>query len=266
MKTKNLFSIMASLTMTGSLFAEGEFKPLFNGKDLTGWENITAKNAKGPSSFRINAGEKAIHTYLGEDAGSKQEIECLHTEQEYSSFILKLEYKWLEKRFAPRVEHDRDAGILFHLHGDLKALWPNCLEMQLGESETSKTKDRYVTGDLWVIGKGVQVENTRDEKGFFSPDADSVSVGRNISYDKSFIPVGNEKPHGEWNEITLTVHGGREAIFELNGKVVNRITDMSYVVDGKRVPLEKGRIGLQCEYAELLYRNIRIQDLEPVKK
>ena len=38
---------------------------------------------------------------------------------------------------------------------------------------------------------------------------------------------------------------------------------MTHEVDGKRVPLEKGRNGLQAEYAELWYRNISIQELEP---
>ena len=64
-----------------------------------------------------------------------------------------------------------------------------------------------------------------------------------------------------WNEVTVTVKGGKEAIYELNGKVVNRIHTMTYVVDGQRVPLSKGRLGLQAEYAELMYRNIRIKEL-----
>ena len=86
-------------------------------------------------------------------------------------------------------------------------------------------------------------------------------MAKKKSYDSSFIAEGNERPHGEWNEITLTVKGAEEAIFELNGKVVNRITNMTNAVDGKRVPLTKGRIGLQAEYAELMYRNIYIKEL-----
>ncbi len=150
----------------------------------------------------------------------------MYTEKEYSNYVLKLEYKWLDKRFAPRVDHDRDAGLLFHLHGDMAGRWPDCLEMQLGESDTKKTKDRYVTGDLWVIGKDVQVMNQRNADNFYTPGGDRVAVGKNKSYDSSFISVGNERPHGQWNEITLTVNGAEEAIFELNGKVVNRITNI----------------------------------------
>ena len=80
-------------------------------------------------------------------------------------------------------------------------------------------------------------------------------------YDSSYTQINAEKPHGKWNEITLTVRGGEEAIFELNGTVVNSITSMTFFVDGERVPMKKGRIGLQAEYAELLYRNIRIKEL-----
>ena len=34
--------------------------------------------------------------------------------------------------------------------------------------------------------------------------------------------------------------------------------------DGKFIPIEKGHIGLQAESAELLYRNIRIKELDEI--
>jgi hypothetical protein len=244
------------------LSAEEGFVPLFNGQNLEGWHSMAEKKVDGAGAFFVDQAEKAIHPYAGKEADSKQDIDCLHTTKEYSHFILKLEYKWLDKRFAPRTKEDRDAGVLFHIHGDLETIWPNCVEMQMGNSDVGKTKDRYTTGDLWVIGKDVQAMNSREGK-FYSAKAAPVPVGKDLMYDMSFVPVQNEKPLGEWNEITLTVRGGEEAIFELNGKVVNRIGKMTHEVDGKRVPLQKGRIGLQAEYAELMYRNIRIKELNP---
>lgn len=242
--------------------AQEGFEPLFNGKDLTGWHSMAEKTAAGSGKFFVDKEEKAIRPYAGMEADSEQEIDCLHTEKKFSHFILKLEYKWLDKRFAPRVKEDRDAGILFHVHGDMTKIWPKSVEMQMGESDAEKTKGRYTTGDLWVIGTDVEAMNPR--KGdFYFPGAEEVPVGKDKEYDKSFVPIQNEKPHGEWNEITLTVRGSEEAIFELNGKVVNRIGKMTHVVDGKRVPLEKGSIALQAEYAELMYRNIRIKELAP---
>lgn len=244
------------------LSAEEGFVPLFNGRNMDGWHSMAEKNSEGSGKFFVDQAEKAIRPYAGKDAGSKQDIDCLHTEKEYSHFILKLEYKWLDKRFAPRITEDRDAGILFHIHGDLRKIWPKSVEMQMGESDAGKTRGRYTTGDLWVIGKDVEAMNNREGE-FHSPEAESVPVGKDKEYDKSYVTVRNEKPHGEWNEITLTVRGGEKAIFELNGKVVNHVGKMTFEMDGKRVPLERGRIGLQAEYAELMYRNIRIKELEP---
>lgn len=238
------------------------FIPIFNGNDLSGWQSIRESKQSGSGLFVVDPKEKTIHVYAGEKDGTKQPIDCLYTKKEYGNYILKLEYKWLDRRFPPRANHDRDAGLLFHIHGDLEKLWPNCLEMQLGESDVKKTKERYLTGDLWVIGKDVQVLNSRVNKFFYKPGAARIPIGKDKHYDSSYTMINAEKPHGEWNEVTLTVRGGVEAVFNLNGRVVNTITNMTFLVDGKRVPLRKGRIGLQAEYAELLYRNICIKELK----
>lgn len=245
------------------LMADEGFVSIFKGKDLGGWKSIREGNEPGTGLFSVDPEEKAIQAYSGEEDGSKQPIDCLYTDKEYSSYVLKLEYKWLDRRFPPQANHDRDAGLLFHVHGKLDKVWPHCLEIQLGESDAKKTKERYLTGDLWVIGKDVQVMNWREGRFFHKPEAPLTSIGKDKSYDSSDATINAEKPHGEWNEITLTVHGGDEAVFELNGKVVNSISSMSSLVDGERVPLAKGRIGLQAEYAELLYRNIRSKSSRP---
>lgn len=263
MKIRILLCVISILAVGSTAVAQEEgFTPLFNGKDLSGWKTVVPEKEEA-IAFSVNAEEKAIHTYAGLKAESKQGINCLYTTKEYSDFVVKLEYKWLEKRFKPRLDHDRDSGLLFHTHGNLTKIWPNCLEMQFGESDIKKTDKRYTTGDLWVIGKDVQVKNKRDGE-FYKPDAELTDIGKSKGYDKSYTSIANEKPHGQWNEVTLTVRGGREAIFELNGKVVNRIQDMTYMEDGKRVPLTKGRIAIQAEYAEILFRNFRIKDMKPV--
>ena len=46
----------------------------------------------------------------------------------------------------------------------------------------------------------------------------------------------NKNPDVGRNAITLTFCGVEEAIFGLNGKVLNRIGKMSYEMDGKRAP------------------------------
>ena len=77
-----------------------------------------------------------------------------------------------------------------------------------------------------------------------------------------FTQFGIEKPKGQWNEIEIRVFGDKKATFMLNGKVVHEIMNIQKMEEGKLVPLTKGHIGLQAEWAELLYRNIRIKELE----
>ena len=258
---KAFLTLLAVCLVCPQLQAKDEFEPLFNGKDLSGWVCGRGKLAGEFGQFTFNADENALHVYEGVTAGSKQPTNFLYSEKEYSHFVLKLEYKWLENRFRPRIDHDRDAGVLFHAYDEFDKTWLKCLEMQLGESAIDKIKDRYVTGDLWVIGKDLQLHTPRDDKNFYSPDVDVITVGKNKDYDSSFTTIHAEKPRGKWNEITVAVKDSKEAIFELNGQVVNRITDMSYAPDGKRVPLAKGRIAFQAEYAEMPYRNVRVKEL-----
>lgn len=250
------------LLFTASLFGEIEegFKPLFDGKTLNGWTAARSKGAGDTGAYSVNLEEKAIHVYAGKEADSKQETDCLNTDTEYSHYILKLEYKWLEKRFAPRTDWDRDAGLLFHVHGNLKKVWPLSLEMQIGESPADKpnakgSKGRFHTGDLFVLGKNLRTD-TAKKRNFYDPKSDRAA-GRSV-----YTKLGVEKPKGEWNEMEIQVHGSEKATFILNGEVVLETFNFTQKnKDGELTPLEKGRIGLQAEWAELLYRNIRIKEL-----
>lgn len=246
-------TITASLVLSlSSGFAEEEgFVSLFDGKTLDGW-----KSAKESGSFTVNEEEKAIHVYAGQEAGSKQVSDCLNTEKTFSHYILKLEYKWLEKRFEPRADWDRDAGLLFHVRGDLKKVWPWSLEMQIGETPgDSFGKRRFHTGDLFVLGP--QRVQSRRTKNKYDPE------GKLVTGKSGPTELGVEKPKGEWNEMEIQVHGSKKAVFILNGEVVYELENMEKEVGkGEFGPLTEGHIGLQAEWAELLYRNIRIKELK----
>ena len=252
---------LLSLFSANAQEKEEGFVYLFDGSSLDGWTSARAL-AGGESAFSINKEEKTLHVYAGKEANSKQNTDCLNTKKEYSHFILKLEYKWLDKRFEPRTDWDRDAGLLFHVHGDLKKVWPLCLEMQIGESPGDKkhtrgSAGRFHTGDLFVLGGNLRVDTKGKDK-YFHPEG-KKRTGRSYP-----TKLGKEKPKGEWNEMEIRVHGSKKATFIFNGEVVHEITNFTQKdKDGNTVPLEKGRIGLQAEWAELMYRNIRIKELKP---
>ena len=95
------------------------WKPLFNGKNLNGWSphyaSKTPADAPPPASiFRVEDG--AIHVYPTQPAGSEQPNAYLVTDADHQDYVLSLEYRWGEKKFAPRLNLVRDAGLLYHVH------------------------------------------------------------------------------------------------------------------------------------------------------
>jgi hypothetical protein len=238
---------------------EEGFVSLFDGECLQGWKSVHSKGEGDWGPFSVNKEEKAIHVYAGEEAGSKQVSDCLNTEKEYSRYILKLEYKWEGNRHAPRTDWDRDSGLLFHIHGDLTKVWPHCIEMQIGESpadkpQGKKSEGRFHSGDLFVLGRHLRVQSNRTDN-FWDPKG-GVHTGRSGPTKR-----GVEKPKGQWNAMELHVHGSDKAVFMLNGEVVYEIANMEQQVGEEFVPLEKGCIGLQAEWAEIMFRNVRIKEL-----
>ncbi len=239
---------------------EQGFVSLFDGHTLEGWTAARSQHAGDWGAFSVNHEEHAIHVYAGQQANSEQITDCLNTTTEFSHYILKLEYKWLGKRFAPRTDYDRDAGLLFHVHGDLSRVWPYSLEMQIGESPADKPRGkaaagRFHSGDLFVLGKHLRTDTPIQDK-YYAADGDLVT-GRGVP-----TALGTEKPMGEWNQMEIHVHGSEKAIFILNGQVVLETRNFTQQTEEGQVnPLTKGRIGLQAEWAELLYRRIRIKEL-----
>lgn len=136
--------------------------------------------------------------------------------------------------------------------------------MQIGESPADKPnakgrEGRFHSGDLFVLGKNLKTETSKKENWY-----DATAKRRKGKSVKT--KLGTEKPKGEWNEMEIQIHGNEKAVFILNGETVLETFNFTqHDAEGNVIPLEKGRIGLQAEWAELLYRNIRIKEL-PVQK
>jgi Domain of Unknown Function (DUF1080) len=217
------------------------FVPLFDGKTLAGWSVNRGAGDGQPAEEIFTVDDQGIHVYAGAAQGSVQPVATLLTDREYSRFELQLEYKWGTNRFAERANTARDAGVLFHLHGDLTLVWPPSLQMQLGTSELG---GEWVTGDVIVLGTTTQAVI----------DGQVVNTGRYPTRERA------EKPEGEWNQVRLSVDADKSATFELNGVVVNHVESFKHQVNGVYLPLERGRLAIEAEWAELWYRNISIKE------
>ena len=73
---------------------------LAGGESLQGWASARSKTDGDWGAFSVNEAEQAIHVYAGREPGSKQTTDCLTSDREFSHYDLKLEYRWLDARFA----------------------------------------------------------------------------------------------------------------------------------------------------------------------
>ena len=117
------------LGFAGGLFAEPKFKPIFNGKDLTGW--------KAPKGNDEAGWYKAVDGVLKVQSGPKKKGSILWTTNKYRNFVMEFDF-----RFGEGVV---DSGV--HVR--------NQDQIQIGISGSLK---RDMTCSPYIPGKGYPVE------------------------------------------------------------------------------------------------------------
>src|SRR5207248_1824644 len=110
----------------------GEWKPLFNGKDLSGWYTYLQKLGKDNDPDKIfQVHDGMIHIYKDAVAPTSQPFGYIATNKEYDDCRIRLEYKWGEKRFGRRANSRRDSGLLYFFVGEDGPggkTWPQSVE------------------------------------------------------------------------------------------------------------------------------------------
>ena len=160
-----------------------------------------------------------------------------------------LEFKWGEKKFAPRAKDVRDAGVLIHMFGE-SVIWPAGIECQIQEGDC---------GDLWII-KARASSKVDDNGNNYSSKGSLLTKGHIDEYNR--ISRSNSWEQPGWNKVKVSVNGNN-AKFYINGKLVNEAINMKRFDSStqKWIPLTKGKILLQAEGSEIFYKNIEIRDL-----
>jgi hypothetical protein len=143
---RNLLAIATTALLVSSSHAGGDkdFKPLFNGKDLSGWK-IFLKDEKADPA-------KTIIVKDGEIQVSGQPYGYLYTEKTYKNYIIR--YWWTYPKDQPD-NTTMNSGLLLHIQAPHK-VWPKSIEPQ----------GRYMDhGKLFFIGfdKADKKESTFDE-------------------------------------------------------------------------------------------------------
>jgi hypothetical protein len=228
-------------------------KPLFDGKNLDAWYLVVNdKNFTGKMDEYFAIEKGTIHVYPKQEHNSTQSFAGLFTKESYDNYKLTLEYKWGAKKFKPRENFVRDAGVIFHQFGP-DVIWPFGVECQIQEGDT---------GDIWAIGSKVTSKISRVIRNF-DPNGELVTRGTpKEKFQRFHRSYDWENPNG-WNKLEIEVKGNN-ATYTLNGYLVNEVIDAQKYneLSAAYEPLISGKIVIQAEGAELYYRNIFIEPLD----
>lgn len=251
---------LAALSLLGAegdaIAPGGKTIVLFNGRDLTNFYTYleTSKYEDPKQVFTVRNGVLRIS---GEEWGG------ITTRQAYRDYHLVAEWKWGGKVFEPRAQRARDSGILLHGVGQDGAAakkWLESIECQIieggcgdiilvgGAGKPSLTVETRLGPDKQLYWqKGGQPE-TRD-RGRFN------WFGRDVGWKDVLGFRGAkelEKPTGQWNRSEVIC----------DGDSITTIVNGVVAVEGTRASPTQGKIQIQSEGAEILFRKIELRPLK----
>ena len=201
-----------------------QFRPLFNGQDLSGWVNV-------------NTAEDTWSVRDGMIVCKGHPIGVMRTDRQYENFVLHIEWR--------HMEAGGNSGVFLWSTGTVpegKRL-PKGMEVQMLELDWVNLHKRpdgslppiaYVQGELFGAG-GLEAKPA-NPRGNRSKSLEHRCKGK-----------------GQWNVYDVVAVDGTVKL-AINGKFVNSISESS---------VRKGYLCLESEGAEIHFRNIHIMELPP---
>lgn len=263
--------------------AEPAWRPLFNGKDLTGWETFMARpdpawnvpglprDAAGKYLEPIGKNRDPLHVFNVEtvDGGpvihiTGQGFGVMTTNETFGNFHLRLQVRWGQAKWGYKLNAPRDSGLLYFVHGGPgfdHETWPRSIEFQIQEHDM---------GDLYALGAQITVTARTETGPNGRPLYHYDPAGAPVLF-RQVAPIGNrcvrledaEKPNGEWNTLELICLNG-DSIHVVNGRVVMRLHRAERIDGAAPAPITAGQVCLQTEGAEVYYRHVEIRPITAV--
>lgn len=172
------------LAATQVFSQDTDFKPLFNGKDLEGWQ-------------RVNTHESTWSVKDGMLLCTGKPIGELRTTRMYQDFILEVEWRHMKPRGNAGIFVWADditaRGVPFH----------RSIEVQVLENEYGNTRGYTTHGDIFPI-HGAKMTPINGRGG-----------------SRAFPTENRSKPSPEWNHYRIECRDGAISL-AVNGKVVTR--------------------------------------------
>jgi hypothetical protein len=269
---------LLGLASATSQYAAEAWRPLFNGRDLNGWEMFMTKpdrtwnvpglkrDEQGNYLEPIGKNRDPLKVFVVENVDGRPAIHVsgqgfgvITTVETFANFHLRLQVKWGEKKWGTKLHAPRDCGLLYFCHGEPgfdHETWPRSIEFQIQEHDM---------GDLFALGAQITVP-ARPEGKFWLYDpkgAPTLFVQKPPAGNRCVKLTDAEKPLGEWNLLDLVCLGGT-SVHIVNGKVVMRLHDAQRLDGAAPTPLTSGQISLQTEGAEVYYRDIEIRPIAAI--
>jgi len=220
MSSKN---ILWWIGLAGLAWASEEFRPLFNGRDLSGWVNVNTA----PETWTVSNG---VLVCSGQPSG------FIRTDRQYENFILELEWRHLRPA--------GNSGVMIWASPTpaTNAPYPKAIEIQILDHQfytnmlaAGKRVDWFTTdGDVFAIHGAVMTP--------FEPNDGRM---------RSFPRERRTKGSPEWNHYRIVASNGIVTL-AVNGAVVS---------GGSNCVWRKGYICLESEGSPIEFRNIRICEL-----
>ena len=256
------FALLLALAFATPAFADdkpdGEWTPLFNGKNLDGWTPKIKGYDLGENfgnTFRVEDGLMKVRYDKYDDFGEK--FGHLFYKEEYSHYRIRVEYRFVEKQVKGGPGWAlRNSGIMVHGQ-DPKTMakdqkFPVSIEVQL---LGGNGKDPRPTGNLCTPGTNVVF----DGKLYLTHCTNSKS--------KTF-------KDDEWVTVEAEVHGSGKAQHFVNGEMVIEYEGIQYderdpeaklLIKDKKLLIEGGSISLQSESHPIDFRKVEIKNLAKKK-
>lgn len=227
---RTLLNTLAASMIAGSLATLATAKPLFNGKDLTGWTTDVPSADNNPDikpSFIVRDGKLVS---MGNPQGH------LITEATHENYRLTVEYRFTGK--------PGNCGVLVHASTPraLYDMFPKSIEVQMQSGHA---------GDFWCIEENIEVPNMEKRR----PKKEGQKYGGSKGDARRILNLtdDSEKKLGEWNKMVIECKGDEIKVW-VNDILVNH---------GTKSTASKGQIALQAEGTEVEFKTV---ELEPLVK
>lgn len=190
------------------------------------------------------------------------------TRQEFSNYHFRARFKWGDKKWEPRLTELKDSGLLYHSTGEFGVdywhSWMQSQEFQIIEEGI---------GDYWTIARAqIDIAASKPAGSDLYQYAKGAPWLTFAADSEKYGAAANHCRRGEdteikdaWNQIELICYADR-CVHIANGKVVMALKNSRHVVDGKVVPLTRGKLQLQSEAAEVFYKDVEIRQIDAMPK